>query len=280
MTVYPADLEEIRGFLAKQMAMISRSHNSRLEEVVKLVRRERFLPPGPWKIQLDSGYIDTPSANPAYIYQNVVVALDAEKGINNGEPLLHARWIGAVQPEAGETVTHVGAGTGFYTAILSMLVQPGGRVMGFEVEADLARRAAQNVKPFENISVVAADAASSELPPSDVIYVNAGVFAPPQHWLAALRPGGRLIFPWRPTQTIGIAVLVTQQASGFVLRPLMPAWFIACVGTEGVSGRSSLAPDHNTAWQSRSIHLCSDRKPDDSATAIYDQVWFSREAVA
>src|ERR1051326_3388550 len=59
-----------------------------------------------------------PSADPRYLYQNNLIALDAEKGINNGEPFLHARWIGALVLNAGETVTHIGAGTGYYSAIL------------------------------------------------------------------------------------------------------------------------------------------------------------------
>jgi protein-L-isoaspartate(D-aspartate) O-methyltransferase len=46
------------------------------------------------------------------------VALDAGKGINNGEPFLHASWIGAVSPKASDVISHVGAGTGYYTALL------------------------------------------------------------------------------------------------------------------------------------------------------------------
>ena len=273
-----ADTDEIRGFFAKQMFIASRSTDPRLERTFELVPREAFLPPGPWKIQIEASYIDTPSADPVYIYQNVLVALDAGKGINNGEPLLHARWIGAVAPQPGETVTHIGSGTGFYTAILSMLVRPGGRVIGFEVEPGLASAAVRNLEVFENASIIASSAATSELPPSDVIYVNAGVAAPPEQWLTALRAGGRLIFPWRPSQSIGIAVIVTRVASGFALRPLMPAYFIPFIGTAD-GCENPLIPDHNSAWRARSIHLHRDRKPDDGAIAIYEQVWFSSTPV-
>jgi hypothetical protein len=51
-------------------------------------------------------YLETPSADPAYLYQNTLVALNADKRINNGEPCLHAAWIGAVAPKPGETVAH------------------------------------------------------------------------------------------------------------------------------------------------------------------------------
>ena len=77
----------------------------------------------------------------ADIYNNVLVAIDPERGINNGEPALHAAWIDMVNPQPGETVIHVGAGTGYYTAILALLVQSGGHVEAFEYEADLAAQA-------------------------------------------------------------------------------------------------------------------------------------------
>jgi protein-L-isoaspartate(D-aspartate) O-methyltransferase len=275
-----ASLDEIRGFYAKLMASVSGSIDPRFERIFELVPREAFLPPGPWKVKVsDNRYVETPSADPVHVYQtNVLVALDAGKNINNGEPALHARWIGAVAPQPGETVTHIGTGTGYYSAILSMLVRPGGRLIGFEIEQDLVDAARRNLAPFENATITAGDAISLEVPPSDVIYVNAGVMAPPEHWLTALRPGGRMILPWRPSEAVALAALVTRVASGFALNPLMPAWFIPCVGASAAAS-CALTPDYDSAWRSRSIHLSRDRAPDDTATAIYEHVWFSAAPV-
>lgn len=122
-----ANLNELRTFFAKLMAAASNSDDPRLERVFGLVPRHAFLPPGPWKIRLNNRYYETPSDDPAYIYQNNLVALDAGKGINNGEPFLHAAWIGATNPCPGDTICHIGAGSGFYTAILSVLASPGGK---------------------------------------------------------------------------------------------------------------------------------------------------------
>jgi protein-L-isoaspartate(D-aspartate) O-methyltransferase len=158
-----------------------------------------------------------------------------------------------------------------------MLVRPGGRLIGFEIEPDLAEAARRNLAPFENASITTGNAVSLEVPPSDLIYVNAGVMAPPEHWLVALRPGGRMIFPWRPSQDVALAALVTRTARGFELKPLMPAWYIPCVGAS--MAESVLTPDNNSAWRSRSIHFRRDRAPDDSATAIYENVWFSADPV-
>lgn len=274
----PSEVEELRGFYARLMAAASRSTDPRIERIFDLVPREAFLPL-PWKVLVRERYFETPSANPAYIYQNNLVALDAEKGINNGEPFLHAAWIGAVAPQPGEIVTHVGAGTGYYSAILSMLVLPGGRLYAIEIEEKLAVAARTNLAPFENATVVTGNAVLLPMEPSNVIYVNAGVVAPPVHWLNALRPGGRLIFPWRPSHTVALAALVTRSAAGFDLKPLMPAWFIPCIGASEAPD-SSTPPGCNQAWQTRSIRLMSQHAPDETATAIYQDVWFSSAAVS
>ena len=82
-----ASMDEIRSFHAKLMAdasrSYSRSHDQRLERIFELVPREAFFPPGPWKIQLrgSTNYLETPSEDPAYLYQNTLVALDADKHV-------------------------------------------------------------------------------------------------------------------------------------------------------------------------------------------------------
>jgi protein-L-isoaspartate(D-aspartate) O-methyltransferase len=269
-----ASLEQIRGFFASMMAVASGSADPRLERVFELVRREAFLGPGPWHISIDRRTVETPSADPAFLYQNVLVRLDTAKGINNGEPFLHAAWIGAVEPKAGDAICHVGAGTGYYSAILAVLALPGGSVNAFEIDKGLARRARSNLEPFDNVSVIEGDATRLPLPPSDLIYVNAGVIAPPAGWLSPLRPHGRMIFPWRPSELVGLAVVVTRTGAGFRVKPLMPSWFIPCVGASDAE-ESEKIPGMREAWSARSVWLTSDREPDETAVAIYRELWFS-----
>ena len=141
----PASVAEVRAFYAKEMASASGSSDPRIEQTFKSVRREAFMPTGPWKVLVGDNYVETPSTDPRYLYQNNLIALDAEKGINNGEPFLHARWIGAVAPKPGETVTHIGVGTGYYSAVLSMLVLPKGVLTAYEVDEKLAAQARRNL---------------------------------------------------------------------------------------------------------------------------------------
>jgi protein-L-isoaspartate(D-aspartate) O-methyltransferase len=274
-----ASLAEVKRFYAKLMVAASNSVDPRLERIFELVPREAFMPPGPWRIMINHRYFETPSADPAYLYQNALVALNPAKGVNNGEPFLHAAWIGAAAPKPGETICHIGAGSGYYTAILSMLALPGGRVEAYEIDEDLALRARENLAPFENARVTFGDATKAQLPSSDLIYVNAGVIAPPLSWLRALQPNGHMILPWRPTKDIGLAILVTRQGSGFALKPLAPAWFIPCVGASDAE-QCVRAPNAAAAWSARSIWPLTERAPDETAVAIYKEIWFSSVALA
>jgi len=269
-----SNIEDIRKFYARLMAANAASSDPRLEEVFASVPREAFLGPGPWTIVAGNGKVTTPSADPAHVYQNVLVALDADKGINNGEPFLHAMWIGKLAPKPGETVTHIGAGTGYYTALLARLVSPDGTVTAFELDDRLADLARKNLEAYGNATVVRGDAVTTPLPPSDVIYVNAGVVAPPAGWLKALRPGGRMIFPWRPAERVPLAVMVTRTEKGLACDPFMRSWFIPCFGAS-FADLAAKIPTREQAGRSRSIWLTSDKAPDRTATAILGDVWFS-----
>jgi protein-L-isoaspartate(D-aspartate) O-methyltransferase len=240
-----------------------------------------FLPSAPWHIRIfgpTGGYIETPSADPGYIYQDVLVAIDRARDINNGQPSLHARFMCVAEPQPGETVVHIGAGTGYYSAILSLLVSPAGRIEAFEIDAELAKRAAKNLTRFNSVRATAGDATTLPIPEADVIYVNAGVAAPPLRWCLSLQPGGRMIVPWRPTDDIGLALLITRLSSGYKAVPIMPAWFIPCVGKD-VPSSDEKPPDKSSAGKTRSLWFVADRKPDATATATYRDVWFSTDAI-
>ncbi len=231
--------------------------------------------PGPWQIRAGRHYLETPNADPTFLYQNVLVALDKSKGINNGEPFLHAAFLGAVAPQPGETVIHIGTGTGYYTAILSTLVTPGGHIHAVEIDEALASRTRDNLASFENISVICADATTRELPEADLIYVNAGVVAPPISWLQALRLGGRIIIPWQANEKVGLAVMITRREQGFSARALMQAYFIPCIGASDPA-QSTKMPDGGEARSIQSVWLTQERAPDETAVAIYRDLWFSK----
>ena len=264
----------LRAFFARYVAAKSGAHDPRIEQAFAAVPREDFLPPPPWTVI--SGGVVGQTGDLAEIYTDVLVALDRRRGINNGEPMLHAAWLDTVDPRPSEAVIHVGAGTGYYTALLGVLVEPGGSVDAYEYEADLAAQAARNTADRPNIRVHAASAFGRPLPQADVIYVNAGVNAPDPEWLRALTPRGRLIFPWQPTRDWGTTILATPASRGFKALPSLRVGFIPCSGETTKPTVGQQAPRFSID-RTRSLWLADHREPDASATAVYDSVWFSAD---
>lgn len=224
-------LAEARAFYARHVAARGGVGDARVIAAFAAVEREHFVGPGPWKLFTPAGYLETPNNDPSYLYQDVLVALAEDRRINNGEPSLHARLIAAVNPQPGERVAHVGAGTGYYSAILAELVGPDGRVDAYEVETDLAALARANLAAWPQAHVHARSAAEGPLPESDVIYVNSGATHPLDAWLDALAENGRLVFPLTSAQGSGVMLLIGRKSPrDFDAKVLCGAAFIPCVG--------------------------------------------------
>jgi hypothetical protein len=86
-------------------------------------------------------YIPTPDDDPAFLYQDSLIALDPIRGINIGQPSLHAHCLDALALQPEEIAVHVGAASGYSTVILAHPAGPSGRVHAFEIDTDLAMRA-------------------------------------------------------------------------------------------------------------------------------------------
>jgi protein-L-isoaspartate(D-aspartate) O-methyltransferase len=191
------ELEIIRRAYAKQVMAAAGIVDRRVEAAFAAVRREDFLGRGPWQVVRwgDRGYEPTPSRDPVYIYDNVVVAILPERSLNNGQPSFLAALIADAAPRPGEHAVHIGAGVGYYTAILARLVGRTGRITAIELDPALADRLATNLAGLPNVRVIQGDGAVVGFAPADVILVNAGATRPANAWLDGLAEGGRLILP-------------------------------------------------------------------------------------
>jgi protein-L-isoaspartate(D-aspartate) O-methyltransferase len=189
-------LQAVRRAFAREIMATAGIADTRIEAAFAAVRREHFLGPGPWPILHGlRGYVPTPSSDPVYLCTDHVVGIRPERNLSNGEPSLHARLIPSAAPQQGEHIVHVGAGVGYYTAILATLVGLAGAVTAIEVDPELAARAAANLAQWPNVRVIQGDGGQVRFDPADVIYVNAGATRPASSWLDGLRDGGRLILP-------------------------------------------------------------------------------------
>lgn len=248
---------------------------ARVEAAFAAVPRERYLAPPPWRIFSPGGGVsDEDTSDPARLYGDVLVVLDKAKGINNGQPSLHAAWMAGIDPRPGETVVQIGAGTGYYTAILARLVGERGRVEAYEIEPRLAGIARDNLAGLPQVTVHGTSAVGAALPEGDVVYVSAGAVAPDASWLRCLRPGGRLVMPWQPSPMEGRTLVVRRREGGFAAKTYGSVAFVGCVGADRDSLRPRGVPARPLA-ETRSVALAAERAPDESATAIYGEVWFS-----
>ena len=120
---------KLRHFFARYVAAVGKARDPRIEQAFATVTREPFVGPGPWSIYSlgAGGYLQTPDDDPAFIYQDTLIALDTARGIHIGQPSAHACWLEGLALREGETVLQVGAGVRYYTALLAHLVGPSGR---------------------------------------------------------------------------------------------------------------------------------------------------------
>jgi protein-L-isoaspartate(D-aspartate) O-methyltransferase len=184
------ELKIIRRAYAKQVTAAAGVGDPRVEVAFAAVAREDFLGPGPWQIvRWGGGYRATPDADPVYLYTDDVIGILPERHLNNGQPSLHAALIAAATPEPGEHVVHIGAGVGYYTAILAELVGAAGRVTAIEFDAELAARATANLARTPHARAIPGDGTRVVLEPADVIYVSAGATRPADAWLDRLKEG-------------------------------------------------------------------------------------------
>ena len=244
------ELAIVRRAYAKQVMAIAGLDDPRLEDCLAELHREDFLGPGPWKIlRWPSGYRDTPSADPVFLYQDTLVAILPQKTLNNGQPSFLAFLISLGRLAEGEHAVHIGAGVGYYTAVLARLAGESGRVTAIEYEPELAERATANLAAYPNVRVIGGDGTAIPLDKADFVFVNAGAAQPAAVWLDALNEGGRLVLPLTAsfqnnqghTVTRGAIFLVERMGDEFRARKAADTMIYPCSGLRDPASDEALA---------------------------------------
>jgi protein-L-isoaspartate(D-aspartate) O-methyltransferase len=245
------DLKVIRRAYARQIMAASGMHCERLARAFADVPREKFLGPGPWPIlRWGRGYERSPSDDPVYLYSDDLIGIDPARELNNGQPSFHFVLMARLDPQPGERVVHIGAGTGYYSAILAELVGARGRVTAIERDARLAALAAKNLGARRNVDVLAADGTAAAFEPADGIYVNAGVTHPLARWLDRLRDGGRMVLPMTAPRSrtqrpgprwTGAVFLLRRRGERFAARRISWVAIYPCEGARDRAAERALA---------------------------------------
>ena len=239
------DLEDARRWFAEDLRVTAPILNSpRLVEAFARVGRESFVGPGPWRLippRRDSVAYTTEGADPRDLYHCVLVVIDEARDLNNGDPRLWAYLLDHADLKAGEHVLQVGAGTGYYSAVLAEAVGRSGRVTAIEYDPELAARAKANLRSRDWVTVVHGDGTRYDSGPVDAIVVFAGATRPADLWLDRLRPGGRLLMPLTGGNGWGFFLRASRLQEGFDAVSLGPVGFFPCMGGRDADEANRLA---------------------------------------
>jgi protein-L-isoaspartate(D-aspartate) O-methyltransferase len=238
------DMADRRRFFAEELEAVCKLRSPALVDAFATVPREAFLRPGPWTVLADNDFMAgyatraTPDADPARVCHNIVVAIDPERQLFNGQPGTLGVWLDALDLVPGGRVLHVGCGLGYYTAVMAHCVGPTGRVVALEVDESLAAEARTNLASLPWVDVRHADGSGPLHETFDAILVNAGVTHPLDVWLDAVAVGGRMILPLTGTMAAmgsnigkGLVLLLTRQETGdFSVRVLTVVAIYSAIG--------------------------------------------------
>ena len=278
-------IEEGRQRYAEELRFTAKLASRAVIDAFATVPRERFCGPGPWRVLSPMAmpeYWTTEDADPRHLYHDVLIAIDEERRLNNGQPSLWARMYDQLELSRGDHVVHVGAGTGYYSAILAEIVGPAGRVTAVEVDPILAARAKENLAAaWPQATAAAADGFLFHPDrPADAIVVNAGVTHFSPVWLDALAAeNGHLLVPLTNGESWGCFLMITRQAGDpcrYAARFIGRVGIFPCVG-----GRDPVIEEKLTAALERGDFTAiqslrrAPEKPDHTSWLAGDGWWLS-----
>ena len=192
---------------AEEITAVSGARSPTLRRALAAVRREDFLPPGPWMIESADGiYYSSEDADPRHVLHAVGVAIDPVRMLNNANPLKFASQMMLAEPRPGQTVFHVGSGLGYFSALFAELVGPSGKVIAAEIDPELREKARANLAPWPQVEVIG-DAMAGAPAGFDLLYSSAGLATLPRAWAEALNCGGIMVLPITGPQDHGMVIL-------------------------------------------------------------------------
>lgn len=160
-------------------------------------------------------------------------ALPLGEGQTISQPYVVAHMTELLQLGGQEKVLEIGTGSGYQTAVLSLLAA---EVYTVERIASLARRARETLAGFgaRNVHFLVGDGSLGwpEHAPYDAILVTCAAPAVPQPLVQQLADGGRMIAPVGPRGYQDL-VLVRQRGREVAQERLSPVAFVPLIGEHG-----------------------------------------------
>ncbi len=186
------------------------SLQAKVMEAMRLVSREDFVSPD----------------LKAMAYENTPLPIGNGQTIS--QPFIVALMTDLLNPEKGDIILEVGAGSGYQAAILSVLVK---QIYTIEIIPALAERARDLLQKlgYINVDVSQGDGYQGlpELAPFDGIIVTAAVSHVPSALKDQLKPGGRLVIPvGHPYEAQQLLVIEKDEKGLFTTENVLPVSFV------------------------------------------------------
>lgn len=181
---------DLRERMVNHIKNAGHLRSARIEQVMRAVPRHEFVPAA----AVEDAYAD--------------IAITIKPGTDRpasciSVPTVVAMMLCHLDPQPGENILEVGAGTGYNAALLAELVGPTGNVTTVDIHPDVTAHARNALKAtgHDQVRVITEDGAlgDPDHAPFDKIIVTVGPWDLPPAWFDQLAVGGRLVVPlhWR-----------------------------------------------------------------------------------
>lgn len=204
--------------MVEQQIMARGIHDQRVLDAMLKVPRHLFVEPG-----LQS-----------HAYSDASLPIGLKQTIS--QPYMVAAMSAALELTGKERILEIGTGSGYQTAILSLLAK---RVYSIERISALAGRARRVLDQLamSNVNIKIGDGTIGwkEQAPFDGILVAAGAPDVPQEYLQQLEIGGKLVLPVGDREQQILLRVIRQEDGSFKREQLMGCRFVPLIGEQGWS---------------------------------------------
>ena len=191
--------------------------NPRLRAAFQAIRREHFLP----EVERECVYHD-----------DAITTQTGSGGMatsSSSQPSIMALMLAQLDPQPGDRVLEVGAGTGYNAALLAHLVGPGGQVTTIDIDPTITQAAQANLDragvgvgadPVAEVEVRTGDGwlGAADRAPFYRIQATVGVWDLAPAWADQLAPTGTLVAPLWLHAGVHVTAAFTRPAGDARLR--------------------------------------------------------------
>ena len=179
-----------------------------------------------------------PAGSTADAYADAPVAIGC--GQTMSQPYMVGLMLEALALRGTETVLEIGTGSGYQTALLSLLASRVFTIERLEALAETGRATLERLG-YVNVTLRCGDGSLGwpENAPYDAIVVSAAAPRVPASLRSQLADNGVLVLPVGPDESVQVLHIVRRIGARFETERGIPCRFVPLVGAEGFAGRGS-----------------------------------------